>query len=153
MMGIRYERKDNKSDHLKPDQFLERSRAKRGYHSMSEKHMWRYVDEFTFRLNGGNCRYPTVNRLEALVRDSVIEIDRFRRSCLNQRNYGETTTRVWLYFSTDFCIYRLIGSQLHGYGRLLPIRRAVINLSASTVLMKSDQHPENRQVKINDYLG
>ena len=41
------------------------------YHSMSKKHMWRYVDEFVFRLNEGACRFATVSRLEALVRGAT----------------------------------------------------------------------------------
>jgi transposase-like protein len=38
------------------------------YHSFSEKHLPLYVDEFVFRLNEGNCKYDTVDRLEALIR-------------------------------------------------------------------------------------
>ena len=41
------------------------------YHSMSKKHMRRYVDEFTFRLNEGACQFATVNRLEALVLGAI----------------------------------------------------------------------------------
>jgi transposase-like protein len=38
------------------------------YHSFSKKHTERYVDEFVFRLNEGNCRVDTVNRLSSLVK-------------------------------------------------------------------------------------
>ena len=38
------------------------------YHSFSEKHTGRYIDEFTFRLNEGNCRIDTVDRIKSLVK-------------------------------------------------------------------------------------
>jgi len=38
------------------------------YHSMSRKHLPLYLNEFSFRLNEGNVKYDTVDRLEALVR-------------------------------------------------------------------------------------
>ena len=38
------------------------------YHHVSVKHLGRYVDEFTFRLNDGNVKIPTMKRLESLVR-------------------------------------------------------------------------------------
>ena len=38
------------------------------YHSFSEKHLARYIDEFVFRLNEGNCGIDTMNRLESLVK-------------------------------------------------------------------------------------
>ena len=38
------------------------------YHSFSKKHTDRYVDEFVFRLNEGNCRVDTMNRLRSLVK-------------------------------------------------------------------------------------
>ena len=37
------------------------------YHSFTVKHMSRYIDEFVFRLNEGNCKIDTVDRLRALV--------------------------------------------------------------------------------------
>lgn len=37
------------------------------YHSFSQKHMQLYVDEFAFRLNEGNCKIDTVDRLKSLV--------------------------------------------------------------------------------------
>jgi transposase-like protein len=44
---------------------------KRGYHGIyhhfSVKHMQRYVDEFTFRLNEGNCKVHTMVRIDALI--------------------------------------------------------------------------------------
>jgi len=41
------------------------------YHSFSEKHLQRYVNEFTFRLNEGNCKIPIVERIDALLEKSV----------------------------------------------------------------------------------
>ena len=38
------------------------------YHSFSRKHTGKYVDEFVFRLNEGNCRIDTVDRLKSLVK-------------------------------------------------------------------------------------
>lgn len=38
------------------------------YHSFSEKHMQRYVDEFAYRLNEGNVRVHTMDRIDALLR-------------------------------------------------------------------------------------
>lgn len=37
------------------------------YHHASPKHLHRYVDEFTFRLNDGNCKRHTLLRLESFV--------------------------------------------------------------------------------------
>ena len=37
------------------------------YHHASEKHLHRYVDEFTFRLNDGDVKRHTLERLESLV--------------------------------------------------------------------------------------
>lgn len=36
------------------------------YHHASEKHLTRYVDEFTFRLNEGNVKRHTMERLASL---------------------------------------------------------------------------------------
>ena len=41
------------------------------YHQWSPKHMARYIDEFTFRLNEGNVKRPTLERLESLVKGAV----------------------------------------------------------------------------------
>ena len=41
------------------------------YHHWDYKHMARYVDEFTFRLNEGNIKRPTLERLESLVKGTV----------------------------------------------------------------------------------
>jgi hypothetical protein len=38
------------------------------FHSFSRKHTGLYVNEFAFRLNEGNCKIDTVNRLDSLVR-------------------------------------------------------------------------------------
>jgi transposase-like protein len=37
------------------------------YHHASDKHLNRYVDEFTFRLNDGNVGRHTMNRLDSFV--------------------------------------------------------------------------------------
>jgi hypothetical protein len=37
------------------------------YHHASAKHLARYVDEFTFRLNDGNVKRHTLNRLDSFI--------------------------------------------------------------------------------------
>jgi transposase-like protein len=48
---------------------------KRGYygifHHFTVKHMQRYVDEFTFRLNEGNCKVHTMIRIDALAAKTI----------------------------------------------------------------------------------
>lgn len=41
------------------------------YHHASEKHLARYIDEFTFRLNDGNVKRHTIERLDSLVNLTV----------------------------------------------------------------------------------
>ena len=41
------------------------------YHHVSVKHLGKYVDEFTFRLNEGNVKIHTMKRLESLVKGAV----------------------------------------------------------------------------------
>ena len=41
------------------------------YHNWTVKHTQRYVNEFAFRLNDGNCRVDTIDRIAAIVRGSV----------------------------------------------------------------------------------
>ena len=38
------------------------------WHHVSDKHLSRYVDEATFRLNEGNCEIDTLDRMASLVR-------------------------------------------------------------------------------------
>ena len=38
------------------------------YHNWSKKHCRQYVNEFTFRLNEGNVKRPTMERIESLLR-------------------------------------------------------------------------------------
>ena len=44
---------------------------KRGYHGVfhhfSDKHIGRYVDEFVFRLNDGNVKRSTLDRIDSIV--------------------------------------------------------------------------------------
>lgn len=48
---------------------------KRGYygtfHHFSKKHIDRYINEFTFRLNDGNCKIDTIDRIKALVEGTI----------------------------------------------------------------------------------
>ena len=41
------------------------------YHHTSEKHLDRYVDEFSFRLNEGNVKNHTMTRLDSLVKGTA----------------------------------------------------------------------------------
>ena len=41
------------------------------YHHVSVKHLGRYVNEFTFRLNEGNVKIHTMDRLNSLVKGAV----------------------------------------------------------------------------------
>jgi hypothetical protein len=41
------------------------------YHHASPKHLGRYVDEFTFRLNDGNVKRQSMQRVDSLLRGSV----------------------------------------------------------------------------------
>ncbi len=38
------------------------------YHSFSQKHLQRYINEFVFRLNEGNVRIPTMERIDSLLK-------------------------------------------------------------------------------------
>lgn len=37
------------------------------YHNFGTKHLRRYVDEFTFRLNEGDCHIPSMERVDSLI--------------------------------------------------------------------------------------
>ena len=41
------------------------------YHHASPKHLNRYVDEFSFRLNEGNVKNHTLTRLESFIDGTV----------------------------------------------------------------------------------
>jgi transposase-like protein len=41
------------------------------YHSFSEKHLQRYVDEFAYRLNQGNVKVHTMDRIDALLGKTI----------------------------------------------------------------------------------
>lgn len=41
------------------------------YHQFSRKHLQRYVDEFSFRLNEGSCKVHTLDRIDAFIQRSA----------------------------------------------------------------------------------
>jgi transposase-like protein len=41
------------------------------YHQFSQKHLQRYVDEFAYRLNEGNVRVHTMDRIDALINKTL----------------------------------------------------------------------------------
>ena len=41
------------------------------YHNWSLKHMKRYINEFSFRLNDGNCKIDTIDRMASLVKGAA----------------------------------------------------------------------------------
>jgi hypothetical protein len=41
------------------------------YHQVSPKHLDRYVDEFSFRLNEGNVKNHTMTRLNSFVKGTA----------------------------------------------------------------------------------
>ena len=41
------------------------------YHQFSKKHLQRYVDKVAFRLNEGNCRVQTMDRLDTLFSKAI----------------------------------------------------------------------------------
>ena len=41
------------------------------YHQMSPQHRFRYIHEFAYRLNEGNVKFDTVDRLESLIRGAM----------------------------------------------------------------------------------
>lgn len=58
------------------------------FHQVSEKHLDRYVNEFTFRLNEGNCQIDTLDRMQALFRGMLgkrLTYDELRGRCRIQR--------------------------------------------------------------------
>ena len=57
------------------------------YHHVSVKHLGRYVDEFTFMLNEGNVKRPTMKRLESLVEGTVGK--RLTYKTLTERGFSE----------------------------------------------------------------
>ena len=40
------------------------------YHQWSKKHLHRYIDEFSFRLDKGSCENDTIDRVKSLVQSS-----------------------------------------------------------------------------------
>ncbi len=41
------------------------------YHQFSVKHLQRYIDEFSYRLNEGNCKIHTLDRIDVLIGKTV----------------------------------------------------------------------------------
>ena len=41
------------------------------YHNWSMKHCYRYVNEFTFRLNEGNCKIHTMDRIDSVISGAI----------------------------------------------------------------------------------
>lgn len=41
------------------------------YHQWSVKHLHRYINEFTFCLNDGNCKRHTLERLDSLILGAI----------------------------------------------------------------------------------
>ena len=41
------------------------------YHHWSKKHLHRYIDEFSFRLDKGNCAIDTIDRVRSLVQGAT----------------------------------------------------------------------------------
>lgn len=52
------------------------------YHQFSRKHLQRYVDEVSFRLNQGNCKVPTMTRLDSLLAKAVGVRLTYRELCI-----------------------------------------------------------------------
>lgn len=52
------------------------------YHQFSRKHLQRYVDEVAFRLNQGNCKVPTMTRLDSLFAKAVGVRLTYRELCI-----------------------------------------------------------------------
>jgi transposase-like protein len=43
-------------------------RSYMNFHFISKRHLPLYLDELTFRLNEGNCKFDTIDRIGALIR-------------------------------------------------------------------------------------
>jgi len=52
------------------------------YHQFSRKHTQRYVDEVAFRLNEGNCRIKTMNRIDSLFAKTIGVRLTYRNLCI-----------------------------------------------------------------------
>ena len=53
------------------------------YHQWSQKHMRRYVDEFTFRLNAGDVQFDTLDRIASLSKAMTGKRLRYRELTAN----------------------------------------------------------------------
>ena len=57
------------------------------YHHVSVKHLGRYVDEFSFRMNEGNVKRHTMKRLDSLIKGAVGK--RLTYKTLTERGFSE----------------------------------------------------------------
>jgi transposase-like protein len=46
---------------------MNRARVREQYHQISKKHLAKYINEFTFRLNEGNVKRHSLERLDSMV--------------------------------------------------------------------------------------
>ena len=44
------------------------------YHNFSTKHLQRYINEFTFKLNEGNCQIDTQDRMNSLFGICLVRV-------------------------------------------------------------------------------
>jgi transposase-like protein len=55
------------------------------YHKFSKEHLQSYINESVFRLNEGNCKYPTMHRVNAIVDNCLGKRITYRELIGNER--------------------------------------------------------------------